>query len=54
MALTQPTSVRLRSDLRALINAEARRTGESKQQVICSAIRAGLSMFAQRAKKEAK
>ncbi len=45
MALTQPTSVRLRSDLRHLIRQEQKRTGESMQQVIASAIRAGLSMF---------
>ena len=48
MALTQPTSVRLKADLRNLVKAESRRTGESMQQVIASAIRAGLTFMAKK------
>lgn len=45
MALTQPTSVRLPHELRQLVKAEAKRTGQPQQRILQSAIRAGLSMF---------
>lgn len=42
MTARKPTSVRMPSDLRQAVKAEATATNQSQQQVLLSSIRAGL------------
>jgi hypothetical protein len=48
MALTQPTSVRLKSDVLRVLKNKQRQSGESLQQTIAEAIRKGLNISAEK------